>query len=155
MDLPSGMVLYQYLRVTHPHDRPYHCHDCAAHYNNMKKLSSHRSNVHCAKLVLCTQCDYKVTSKVKLRQHICCHMQGLLCEKCGKSFPTISELSQHEHFHDEREVFECEQCGVEYYTMASLRLHVVGKHGEGYCCEKCNLRFDTLSQCLCHRCTCQ
>ena len=155
MDLPSRMALYRHLRSVHPHDRPYKCHDCRAHYNNLKELSSHRSNVHRAKLVSCTQCDYKAMSKAKLRQQVRHHTQGLLCQKCGSSFLTLSELSWHEHLHDDRETFGCDQCGAEYFTSASLRLHIVGKHGEGFHCERCNLRFDTPSQRVCHRCTCQ
>ena len=66
-------------------------------------------------------------------------MKGLLCQKCGKSFPALSELSQHECLYSARVTYSCNQCDVEYYTMVSLKLHQMGKHGEGYICQQCGL----------------
>ena len=66
IDLLSGMALYYYLHSTHPHEKPYQCHNCGAKHNNLKELSSHHSNVHQPKTVLCMECDYTSTSKAKL-----------------------------------------------------------------------------------------
>ncbi len=55
-----------------------------------------------------------------------------MCDRCGKGFPTVTELLRHTHLHDEREEFECTQCGAVYYKSASLNVHVTGKHGAGY-----------------------
>ncbi len=146
LGLPSGMALFRHLKSHHPNDRSYECRDCQTFYNNLKELSSHRSNVHHNKFVKCTHCEYQATSCVKMQQHVHCHTQGLLCRKCSKAFPTLVELSHHKHLHDPRDTFECKHCGAEYFTSASLHIHVVGKHGPGYVCTKCNTRFDTPSQ---------
>ena len=146
LNVSSGMALYHHLKAQHPNDYLYTCHDCSNSYNNLKELSSHWSNVHRSKFVNCTQYDYTATSKAKMHQHVWRHTQGLLCRKCGRSFPTLAELSHHEHLHDPRDTFDCKHCGAEYLTSASLHIHVVSKHGVGYVCSRCKKRFDTLSQ---------
>ena len=58
-----------------------------------------------------------------MRQHVQRHTTGFVCQKCGKGFPTLTELARHEHLHDTRKTFKCDQCDSEYYTVASLRIH--------------------------------
>ncbi len=154
VEVESGMALYRHMCMTHPHDKLYSCHSCGAKHNNLKELSSHHSNVHRSHTVSCSQYNYSCISKAKMHQHVHHHMTGYLCQKCGKGFPMLTELSHHKHLHDAREVFDCEECGAEYYTVASLCTHQVGKHGEGYCCQCCGLRFDTQSQRIHHRKNC-
>ncbi len=144
--LVLGMALFRHLHQVHPHDRPYHCKDCASSYNNLKELSSHRLNVHHVATVSCSCCDYMGISKAKMWQHVRCHTTGFMCQKCGKGFPTLTELSYHEHLYDTREMYKCDQCDSEYFMQASLKVHKTGKHGSGYCCQKCGLCFDTPSQ---------
>ncbi len=62
----SGIALYRHLCMTHPHDKPYSCHDCGAKYNNLKELSSHCSNVHRSSTVSCSHCKYSCISKAKM-----------------------------------------------------------------------------------------
>ncbi len=154
LNVSSGMVLYHHLKAQHLNDHPYMCNDCNNSYNNLKELSSHLSTVHHGKFVNCIQCDYTATSRAKMYQHIWRHMQGLLCRKCSKSFPTLTELSQHEYLHNPRDTFTCKYCDTEYLTSASLHIHVVGKHGVGYVCTRCDMRFDTPSQRARHQCQC-
>ncbi len=97
MDLPSGMALFHHLWAQHPMDRPYSCDTCGHTFNNLKELSSHRSNMHKAKKVSCTRCDYATTTKAKMRQHVRTHMTGALRPQCGCSFPTLPEMLRHEH----------------------------------------------------------
>ena len=137
------MALYRHMCVTHPHNKPYSCHDYGAKHNNLKELSSHHSNVHRSSTVSYSQCNYSCISKAKMQQHICQHTTGCLCQKYGKGFPMLTELLCYEHLHDVREVFDCNICGVEYYTVAV-----------GYCYQRCGLRFDTLSQRICHKKNC-
>ncbi len=68
--LPSGMALFRHLRSAHPTDRPYSCHDCDHSFNNLRKLSSHHSNVHCAQKVSCKHCEYTTMTHTKMRQHV-------------------------------------------------------------------------------------
>ncbi len=108
--LPSGMALYRHMRSVHPHDKPYSCKDCTSVYNNLKELSSHQSNIHCAALVSCSRCDYTSISKAWMQQHVRRHTTGFICQKCSKGFPTLTELSRHKHLHDAYETFMCDQC---------------------------------------------
>ncbi len=154
VEVESGMALYRHMCATHPYDKPYSCHDCGAKYNNLKELSLHHSNVYRSSTISCSQYDYSCISKAKMQQHVHWHTTGYLCQKCGKGFPILTELLCHKHLHDAREVFDCDDCGVEYYIVASLHIHQVGKHGEGYCCQCCGLRFDMLSQRICYKKNC-
>ena len=154
VEVESGMALYKHMHMTHPHDKPYSCRDCGTTHNNLKELSSHHSNVHRSHTISCSQCDYSCISKAKMCQHVCHHITGYLYQKYGKGFPTLTELSHHEHLHDVREVFDSEECGAEYYMVTSLCTHQVGKHGEGYYCQCCGLRFDMLSQRIHYRKNC-
>ncbi len=114
VEVELGMALYRHMCMTHPHDKPYSCCDCGTNHNNLKELSSHHSNVHRSHMVSCSQCNYSCISKAKMHQHIRHHTTGYLCQKCGKGFPTFTELLCHEHLHDARKVFDCEECGAEY-----------------------------------------
>ncbi len=140
------MALYHHLHSTHPYEKPYQCHNCGARHNNLKEMSSHHSNVHQPKTVLCKECDYTSTSKAKLQQYVHYHIQGLMCKKCGRAFPTWSELKCHEGLHSLRDTYECNDCQARYFILASLHIHKVGKHGHGYICSWCELCFDTPSQ---------
>ncbi len=79
-------------------------------------------------------------------QHVRCHTTGLPCVQCGLGFPTITELLHHKHLHADQSALECLEYEAEYYTQASLKIHIVGKHGEGYHCIKCGKRFDSPGQ---------
>ncbi len=124
VEVLSGMALYCHLRGHHPNDKPYCCNDCNARYNNLKELSSQRSNVHWKKSVKCSKCAYEAVSCAKMCQHVQRHTQGMLFRQCGKRFLMMTELARHEHLHDEHEEFECMQCGAVYYTSASLHIQL-------------------------------
>ena len=142
-DLTSGMALFHHLRSEHPEEKPYACDDCQHHFNNLKELSSHRSNIYRRCKVSCNQCAYRTTTKAKLHQHICIHTRGVPCPQCGWSFPMLTEMLWHKYLHSERQTFECSECNAVYHTLNSLRIHQIRKHGEGYTCEMCDRCFDT------------
>ena len=77
-----------------------------------------------------------------------------MCVKCGRVFPTLSELKCHAGLHGLRDTYKCDECQAEYYILASLHIYKVGKHGHGYICPQCNLCFDTLSQRIHHKKMC-
>ncbi len=139
------MALYRHLCGQHPIDRLYVCDDCSHSFNNLKELSSHHSRVHCPKKVSCTQCDYSTTMKAKMHQHIRQHT-GVPCSKCGHHFPTLSDMLHHEYLHDQRDTFEYSSYDTVYHTRDALRVHITGKHGNGYKCSLCEQCFDSLAQ---------
>ena len=55
VDLPSGMALYCHLHSTHPHEKPYQCHDCGARHNNLKEMSSHHSIMYISPRQFCAR----------------------------------------------------------------------------------------------------
>ena len=136
------MALYRHLRSKHPDERPYTCHDCMHTFNNLRELSSHCSNHHWVRSVLCKYCQYHSTTKVKMWQHVCSHTTGVKCATCGKGFATITEMLRHQPLHNEREEFTCQDCDSMYHTRAALNIHHVGKYSPGYPCANCNAIFD-------------
>ena len=56
----------------------------------------------------------------------------------------MSTLWVHEKLHEaDRPDFVCDLCDSKYKTRSALHMHVVGKHGGGFCCHKCAQCFDT------------
>ena len=155
IQLVSGIVLYRHLHRQHPMDKLYICDDCTHSFNNLKELSSHCSRVHHPKKVSCTQCDYSMTRKAKMHQHIRQHTQGVPYTKCGCHFPTLPDILHHEHLHDQRDTFECSSCDAVYHTRDALRVHITGKHGNGYKCSLCEQCFDLPVQRIRHEHRCE
>ncbi len=151
-NLSSRMALFHHMRADHPGKKPYRCDDCQHQFNNLKELSSHRSNIHRRRKVSCNQWAYKTTTKAKMWQHMRVHTGGV---PCPHSFPTLSDMLCYDHLHDERQTFECSDCDAVYHTLNSLRIHQIGKYGEGYICEMCDRRFDMPVQHARHQKKCE
>ncbi len=149
------MALFRHLYGQHPMDHPYICDDCMHSFNNLKELSSHHSRVHCPKKVSCTQYEYSTIMKAKMHQYVRQHTQGVPCAKCVHHFPILLDMLCHEHLHDQRDTFECSSCDVVYHMRDVLRVHITGKHGDGYKCSLCELCFDSPAQRICHECRCE
>ncbi len=145
-----GLALYHHLCQVHPMECPYQCDSCEGMYNNLRELSSHKSNVHRTKLVSCSKCEYQTVSWVKMHQHVRRHTKGMKCSKCGKAFPTITELLRHKSLHSEHLEFYCDFCEAVYHMPTALQIHVTVKHGVGYLCPLCGHRFDSPAQKIRH-----
>ncbi len=65
-DLVLGMALYRHLHSEHPSEKPYSCNSCQNSLNNLKELSSHRSNIYQPCNVSCNECDYTTTTHAKM-----------------------------------------------------------------------------------------
>ena len=65
-DLVSGMALYRHLWSEHPSEKLYSCNSCQNSFNNLKELSSHRSNVHWPCNVSCNKCNYTTITRAKM-----------------------------------------------------------------------------------------
>ena len=152
--LHSGLALEQHLCSLHPLSKCFTCEFCEASFNTACQTSSHVANVHCPHKVACKEYDYWMVSKAKMWLHVRIHTKGLGCSKCKKHFPSLPVLLAHEHLHKSQEELECDHCDKVYKTQTALHIHVVGKHGDGYCCSKCQKRFDTPVQKACHEHKC-
>ncbi len=81
-----------------------------------------------------------------MHHHVHTHTKGEHCILCKKAFPSVKVLERHSVLHKQRECFECEVCDTVFTTTSSLALHIHGKHGPSYVCDKCYTRFDTPAQ---------
>ncbi|CAG0908145.1 unnamed protein product [Cyprideis torosa] len=65
-------------------------------------------------------------SDKKLKEHLRCHEQGpadILCQVCGRKFPSQSHLKLHMRVHLEKK-FACDQCPKKYPRKAMLDKHL-------------------------------
>ena len=154
LHLESGMALFRHLCSVHPEDWPYQCSQCLHSFNNLKELSSHKSNIHCVHHVSCKNCAFTATSHAKMHQHVCRHTRGIPCVQCGHCFPMITEHLHHEHLYSEQDTYECPECEAVYYTKASLKMHIIGKHSVGYLYSQYSRLFDSPGQWLRHQWQC-
>ncbi len=126
------------MRALHPLHKPYCCEQCGAIFNNRRELGSHQANLHRHKKVTCKHYPYSAVSKACMHLHVCVHTRGMKCSKCDKKFPSLSAKLAHKKLHcGARITYNCEHCDKSYATLTAHRIHVHGKHGDGYLCGDC------------------
>lgn len=143
----SGLVLEQHMKSLHPLHKPYDCDKCGAVFNNRWELSNHQANLHRWKKVSCKHCVYSSVSKSRMHLHVWIHTRGMKRSMCENKFPSLSAKLAHERLHHGSCIpLDCDLCDKSYSTVMAHRIHMCGKHGEGYQCSWCGKCFDTLTQ---------
>ncbi len=143
--LKSKGTLAFHLKHFHRDQRPYCCDICMNSFNNKYDLSSHYTNVHTPKAVVCKYCTYHTTLKAQMRLHVRAHTMGAHCNVCSKAFPHKCTLGTHKALHSPQQEFPCTQCDLSFATHSSRNIHVKGKHGPGYVCP-CGASFESPAQ---------
>nr|XP_029515468.1 gastrula zinc finger protein xLCGF3.1-like [Oncorhynchus nerka] len=68
------------------------------------------------------------------------------CPHCGKSFPQLRNLKDHQKYHHTGKAFTCSQCGKGFVFMCHLRVHMQCHTGEGpFSCSQCGKSFSLQS----------
>ncbi len=147
----SKVNLVHHLRTVYPSTRLFPCSKCEIHFNNATDLTSHMSNSHSVKKFVCRHCGYSVVNRSRMHLHMRHHTGGIRYTRCDKGFPMKRALQKHSDLHGQQEVFTYEQCDQVYATENSLKVHVKGKHGGGFCCLQCQKCFDSPVQLQCHK----
>ncbi len=114
-EIYSGLELIRHIKLQHPSIRPYKCEKCEkcdSTFNNLKEMNNHKSVEHRAASSVCKFCDYKCTTKARMRQHARIHSKGLKCMHCPKTFPSVGSLRKQKHTlkHTQRQKIECADC---------------------------------------------
>ena len=90
-------------------------------------LNLHNSEEHKFKF-LCShrKCRLEVSSAAALKKHEKCHKTcDFMCDKCGASYPFLSELEQHSYIHIDDRLFKCKylNCKAKYKTKYEAHRH--------------------------------
>lgn len=125
---------------THTNERPYACDQCPRAYKQSFELKEHKESAHpiagVRKMLACTICDKKLTTRNGLYVHMKAHRgeKNHSCSYCSKRFVTSGELTSHlRHIHTDQvnvEIIACDQkgCTKKFVTKAAWKHHLAKKH---------------------------
>ncbi|CAH1792196.1 unnamed protein product [Owenia fusiformis] len=107
----------------------YHCDKCPETFDDPKKLTKHRHDVHGLVKLICNMCD---ASLINMHFHYAKHLyythyfdgKGCYeCSVCGKFLSCEESLQKHLKIHDTRELHTCNTCGQRFTLAANLKTH--------------------------------
>nr|XP_049464455.1 zinc finger protein 431 [Anopheles coluzzii] len=114
-------------------------------------LEQHRERVEC------TLCQKLFTKPDCLQRHVryahkTKRRSKYICSKCGKSFPSVTSLSDHERANCGTEpIYQCARCEKHYASYSSLKMHqTVHDNVLPYVCGCCGKAFRTKGQLKVH-----
>ncbi|KAJ9576790.1 hypothetical protein L9F63_006631, partial [Diploptera punctata] len=116
---------------------PFFCGYCSKVFKRRDYLTEH--------IKICYENSYSTESRDDHRRS---HTgeRPLMCDKCGKAYPSHTALYIHKRTHSDYYPFTCSYCSKKFRTRATLNNHVVSHTGEKhYPCEICGKSFGPTS----------
>ncbi|KAH9519647.1 hypothetical protein Btru_003240 [Bulinus truncatus] len=120
----------------------YVCHFCNIDFKVSNLLDAHYNTEHYDQLIKCKQCDKRLPSEHKLKQHERHHRFNYRrpCPKCGAMVIRVDKHMERRHFEPGSELL-CSMCPKKFKNQinlqAHLRLHASMNSGEKFACPKC------------------
>ncbi|XP_023301783.2 zinc finger protein weckle isoform X1 [Lucilia cuprina] len=98
------------------------------------------------KNIKCPECDNRYTSNAQLETHIRYKHKNekpFICEECGLSLRTNSNLRQHMLIHTDVAPFECEVCKKKFKNKTRLKTHMDIHSPNKHVCNICGLQLNS------------
>ena len=141
-------------------------------FHNTEKDSTNKDCTKLGPLLYCKQCKFRAFSKNGsgrlmtraksgkllergtniMKDHMLIHNKKYNCHKCGKTFNSEQQLTQHTEIIHNAVLFQCDQCPVSFKAHKSLEGHVLEKHkGQlNFSCDMCHRQFAIKTNLLRH-----
>lgn len=121
----------------------YKCYECDQEYSGWKNCTLHLWNTHKIDLDLysCPLCDYKGSTKIKLRNHLKIHSEDreYSCPDCERTFKQASQMRNHRITHLDKEKHDiprwymqkhCDKCDKDFADAKCLKKHIQAVHSK-------------------------
>ncbi|KAH9519641.1 hypothetical protein Btru_003230 [Bulinus truncatus] len=124
------------------------CHFCNIDFKVSNLLNAHYNTEHYDQLIKCKQCDKRLPSERKLKQHERHHRFNYRrpCPKCGAMVIRVDQHMERRHAEPSYE-FLCTLCPKKFKQQhclqSHLRQHAALNRGEKFACPKCPKTFST------------
>lgn len=128
--------------------KPPGCGVCGKVLANKYSLATHMRTHSTENYNKCTICDKAFVSKYTLTDHVRrIHEEygpgrDKVCEICGRSFFTKTELKYHIKSHTGERPYRCDVCGETYLSSSTLRYHMQKHSNVMFVCPKCKAKFE-------------
>ncbi|XP_030752797.1 zinc finger protein 99-like [Sitophilus oryzae] len=131
----AKILLKEHIVKVHAHDYRFFCQFCGKGFSLECRRREHEKRVHTKTTPkreipwVCDDCGKVLANQYIYEGHkIICHPSEIncYCVKCGKAFPSLSYLQQHDLAnHSDREPFFCSEtdCGKIFKTKYNLKMH--------------------------------
>jgi len=96
--------------------------------STLHNLKRHYKRVHSEKKLSCKECGISFNKRYQLINHQAEQHLGSMykCDKCNKSFGTLSIFDRHQKIHEKH--YPCSECSEEFRNLMLLNAHIKAKH---------------------------
>ena len=138
------------------------CDICRKRFKTAETLHKHKKFMHekhekpIKKCHMCHICGLEFKVAVSLTNHMAIQHQSvtadLICDKCGKGFPTKDLLRNHNYFSHRQKVFICTICQRAFLHVTKLAEHLRTEHqivcgtSDIFSCGHCKSTFSTVKE---------
>ncbi|XP_055710236.1 zinc finger protein 77-like [Phlebotomus papatasi] len=157
--------LEMHMREKHLGLKPCQCKICGKGFGRISSLRGHMGTQHGEKRKYPCP-DPKCKKQYDTEENLNCHVKKWhdpenprlpaptierVCEVCGKSFKTSTDLVRHSYSHGVRKPYGCKLCPTRFPTPNKLRLHMMRHEGiKNFECTVCGLRKVTAKELKIH-----
>ncbi|XP_074105651.1 uncharacterized protein LOC141531635 isoform X1 [Cotesia typhae] len=138
-------LLKRHMRI-HKSTKTFTCEICSTKFEWAEFLEQHKKRCNDGKKPyhVCSVCQMKLSSLLKLKQHMRTHKEKQTheCSVCKKKFIWPSLLNVHMRIHTGDKRYECDICHVKFTAACNMKKHKLTHTGEKpFQCDICQAKF--------------